>query len=266
MPLRLNLCPSVLPLSLCVAIAATTLPFSAHAEPVQLAAQGRLTTLGAVAAPDGNYALAVMLYDAPAGGTPLWNESFLAVPVQGGVFGLNMGAALTKLDSALFAAGKPLYLAITVGADPELPRQPLQRVPFAVQAMVAASAADVQCTGCVGSDDLAKGAVTGEKIATGAVGANHVSFNWAAGDAPGGAATFALGANNAKNADFAAVAEEANSAKLAEKAKALQCTGCVTAPMLADAAMADLVAAGKLAKVATSGKYSDLQGGPDLTG
>lgn len=243
----------------------------AQAEPLQLAAQGRLTSNGGPVA-DGAYAMALGLYDQAQGGKPLYTESFLAVAVQGGVFAVTLGAAQVALDSALLSAGKPMWIGVTVGGDPELQRQPLLRVPSAVHALVAAQAADLQCSGCVGTDDLAKGAITGEKIASGAVGANHVNFAWAAADVPGGSATFALAANSAKvaevakQADAASFADEAKAAKLADLAKGLQCTGCVTAPMLADALTADLVASGKLAKVATSGKYADLQGGPDLTG
>jgi len=259
--------------------AAVCLPWvsSALAEPIELAVQGRLTSSAGIAVPDGNYPLAISLHDAPAGGNLQFKESFLAVAVQGGVFALALGAGDTKLDSAVIAAGKPLFVGVVVAGDPELPRQPLRRVPTAVHALAAAQAGDLQCSGCVGADDLAKGAVTGEKIALGAVGANHVNFNWAVADGPGGNATFALAANNAKTADKATkadqatqadnalAAEEAISAKSAAVAKGLQCTGCVGAAHLADGAVADLVAAGKLAKVAASGKYADLSGGPDLS-
>ncbi|MBM4346128.1 MAG: hypothetical protein FJ100_22370 [Deltaproteobacteria bacterium] len=241
---------------------ATLFAAPAFAEPLQLAAQGRLTSNGGPVA-DGTYAMGLALYDAPTGGKPLFLETFLAVPVQGGVFAITLGAAQVVLDSAVMATGKLLWVGVVVGGDPELPRVQLLRVPSAVHALVAAQAQDVQCSGCVGSEDLAKASVTGEKIASGAVGSNHVNFNWAASDQPGGPATFAVAANTAKLADAASFADDAGSAA---KAKALECTGCVKAPMLADSVAADLVAAGKLAKVATSGKYADLQGGPDLSG
>ena len=246
--------------------------FSALAEPLQLGAQGRLSSSAGGAVADGNYPMEITLHDAAVGGTPLWNELFLAVPVQGGVFALTLGAALTKLDSGVLATGKAVWVGITIGADPELTRQPLLRAPSAVHALVAAQAQDLQCSGCVGSDDLAKAAVTGEKIAIGAVGANHVNFSWAAADSAGGAANFALKANQANvadkatNADFATSAEEATTAKTAALAKGLQCTGCVGSAALATSVPADWVKGGQLAAVATSGKYTDLQGGPDLTG
>ncbi len=249
-------------------LACTLLAPAVRAEPLEIAMQGRLTSAGGGPVADGVYAMAVTLFDAPVGGNQVFKELFIAVPVQGGVFALPLGGADSKLDSAVFAGPKPLFVGVTVSNDPELQRQPLRRVPTAAHALQAALAADVQCTGCIGSDDLAKAAVTGEKIATGAVGANHVSFNWAGAESPGGPATFALGANtakladSAKNAELASFADESASAKVA---KGLQCTGCVTAAALNDAVAKDLVAAGKLAKVAVSGAYADLSGGPDLS-
>jgi len=209
----------------------------ASAGPIELALQGGLTSSGGGPVADGAYPMGIAFYADKQGGAPLWTELFLGVPVKGGAFAIALGAGITKLDSALFT-GKPLFVGVTVGTDPELTREPLRRVPQAIHASVAALAHDVACTGCVGADDLAKAAVTGDKIATGAVGANHVSFNWAGSDSPGGAATFAVGANqaklaeSAKVADSASFAEEAGNAKIANLAKALQCTGCVSLAML----------------------------------
>ena len=238
---------------ICTALLA--LATTAWADPVELAAQGRLTATGGGPVADGSYPMAIALYDQPQGGVSVYKEFYLGTVVQGGVFALIMGAADAKLDSSVFANGKPLHIGITIGTDPELPRQKLARVPYAVHAWIAAQAQDVACSGCVGSDDLAKGAVTGDKVAVGAIGANHVNFNYAASDSPGGPASFALAANNAKNADAASFAEEAGSAKTAkaadtakvadtakaadtaksaDSAKALACTGCVGTAELAD--------------------------------
>ncbi|MSQ85077.1 MAG: hypothetical protein EXR77_19750 [Myxococcales bacterium] len=226
-------------------LATILLSSPALAEPVELAAQGRLTSQGGGAVADGTYGMAIALWDAATAGNLAFKESFIAVTVTGGVFALPLGAVETKLDSATFGGGKALWVGITVGADPELTRQPLRKAPYAVHATIANSAADLQCSGCVGADDLAKAAVSGEKIANGAVGANHVSFSWAGGDSPGGAATFALAANSAKIAESAkqattaTFADEAASAKTADvatSAKALQCTGCITLEHLAKSA------------------------------
>jgi subtilisin-like proprotein convertase family protein len=48
-------------------------------------------------------------------------------------------------------------------------------------------------------------------------------------------------------------------------AEGLQCSGCVTAQHLDPKVLEGLVKQGDLAKVALSGQYSDLQGGPDLS-
>ncbi len=246
--------------SVCVALLWAATGF---AESTELSVQGRLSNASGGPVSDGTYPMQIAIYADAVGGDALWTELFIAVPVQSGVFSATLGAAKTKLDSMLFLNGKPLFLGLTVAADAELARQPLRRVPFAVQASVANLALDLQCSGCISSDDLAKGAVTVEKIADGAVSAAKVAFNWAASAAPGGPATLAVAA---KSAETAAFAEEAGTATSATNAKGLQCSGCVSAAMLADGVSADLVKAGKLAAVAVSGKYSDLQGGPDLTG
>lgn len=46
----------------------------------------------------------------------------------------------------------------------------------------------------------------------------------------------------------------------------LSCSGCVTAAQLGASVIDDLIAAGKLAKVAKTGAFADLSGGPDLSG
>ncbi|MBM4344836.1 MAG: hypothetical protein FJ100_15825 [Deltaproteobacteria bacterium] len=217
------------------ATAGCLLAGTAWAEPVQIAAQGRLTS-GAGPVADGTYALSIALYPQAQGGNPVFEEPFLAVPIQAGVFSIVLGSPKYPLDSAVFAAGGPLWVAVTVGAD-ELPRVPLTRSPFAIHALVAKAAQDIQCTGCIGEADLAKGAVTGDKIAAGAVGANHTSFNWAASDAPGGPAMFAVDANKAKLAEAAKNAETAAFADEAGAAKGLMCTGCVKAAHLATDAL-----------------------------
>lgn len=233
----------------------------AHAEPLQLGLQGRLTNVSGSAAADGAYGLAISFYEQPTAGSAVFQEKFLAVAVQGGVFAVTLGADVIKLDSALFATGKSLWVGVQVGGDPELTRQVLLRVPYAVHALQATNSADLQCSGCVGSDDLAKAAVTGEKIAQGAVGANHVSFAWAAGDSPGGAATFALAANTAKladqakAADLATFADEAGAANKAKLAADLQCTGCVQAGDLDPAVLAPYA---KTADLGVYAKTADL--------
>jgi len=251
------------------ALAALVFAAPAWADPMQLGAQGRLIAAGGGPASDGNYSMAFALYEAPSGGAPVWQEFFLALPVQAGYFAGTLGGGTQKLDSALFAAGKPLWMGVTVGADPELPRQPVLRVPFAVHTLVAASAADLKCSGCVAAEDIAKDAITGDKIALGAVGANHVSFAWAAAESAGGAATFAVAANKAKAADFAEEANSAKTAAQADSAKGLQCTGCVKLDMIDPAALQPYAKTSDLnayAKVADLTAYAKLSGDNAFTG
>jgi hypothetical protein len=250
---------AALAVALAVAVAIAWTATAAHAAPVQLPAQGRLTAQGGGAAADGNYALAVALYDQPQAGTAVFEEAFPAVAVQGGVFSLTLGAGKFVLEDKLLAAGGPLWIGVSVGAD-ELPRVPLLRTPFAVQSSYAALATDVQCSGCVGGDDLQDGSVTAAKIANGAVQAQHAAFNWAAADGPGGAANFALAANNAKLADVAVFADEAASAQK------VQCTGCISTNQIGEGAVMTMqlangsVTAAKLAPAAV--QWSAISGTP----
>lgn len=226
------------------------------AGPTTLDLQGALTSAGGGPASDGTYALTFRLYDGDGpGAKQLWEEIQVAVAVKNAQFATSLGAK-SVLPLANFAAGSPTWLGVTVGGDPELARAPLRAVPYALHAATADSAAGLQCSGCISSAMLSSGAVTGDKIAAGAVGANHVSFAWAGADGPGGSATFALAANTAKLADSAKTADNAafaDEAGAANTAKALLCTGCLTAAMFKD---------GALAKVATSGSYADLANKP----
>ncbi len=228
-----------------------------------MSVQGRLIAQGGGPVADGNYPVAFKVYDVAKDGVALWSEFYLAAPVTGSIFALDLGTQDPKnpLDDSLFLDGKPRWIGVTVGAEPELPRAKMQRVPFAVQASEASYALGLQCSGCVGPGHLAAAAVTSDKIAVGAVLAQHVNFTYAGSDEKGGSAKFALDAAHALTADAAksavtaTSADEANTAKtansadkatLAEKAtladKAslavdLQCTGCVGTADLADGAV-----------------------------
>ena len=107
--------------------------------------------------------------------------------VAGGVFALALGEGENPMDAtALGGPGQTAWVGVTIGADPELERAPLRPVPHAVYAAHAAEAAKLQCSGCVGSAELADGAVVAAKLAKGAVGgdalaagavtAQHVAF------------------------------------------------------------------------------------------
>jgi hypothetical protein len=82
---------------------------------------------------------------------------------------------------------------------------------FAAGVQKGGAAADLQCSGCVGGEDLAEGSVESKHIKDGSVGAVKLAVAWAASDEPGG---------------------KAKTAGTADAAKALQCTGCVQEAML----------------------------------
>ncbi|MBM4345303.1 MAG: hypothetical protein FJ100_18180 [Deltaproteobacteria bacterium] len=135
----------------------------AAAEPMTLALQGRLLSVAGGPVPDGDYAMAVGLFPQPTGGSAVFEESFLAVTVQYGVFAQSLGAGKVALDAVVFSDGKPLWVGVTIGKD-ELARVPLSRVAFAAQASYANAAkfaADVQCSGCVSGNEIDPAALAG---------------------------------------------------------------------------------------------------------
>ncbi|MSP93274.1 MAG: hypothetical protein EXR79_16020 [Myxococcales bacterium] len=242
-------------------LAATFLGSAAPARAATLAVQGRLASVSGGPVADGSYPLAVSLYVDSQTADALYNEKFLAVQVAGGVFALPLGQLdpKVKIDDAMFTSSKAKWVGVQVAGEPELPRAPLHPVPYAVSALHALSADDLQCSGCVGEADLAKGAVTADKIGTGAVKPEHVAFAYAGSDDKGGSAKHALTADSAKaaqsaaNADFAAKSDEAATASVA---KSLACTGCVLAGHIANNAIGAQHLADDVAK-----KYLPLAGG-----
>ena len=215
-----------------------SLPVAANA--ATLALQGGLRNAAAGPIADGKYVFVFRLYDALAAQQFVWEES-LDVPVKGGGFAVTLGAAAKAIPDALLSAGKPLWIGLKVGVEPELPRQPVGRVPSAWFAHVAAG---LDCTGCVKTEALAADSVTADKA----------GFPYAGSATKGGPATIAL---QAKEASHAAAANNADKAKLAEQAvnatKAasadlaadLNCKGCVAlAELDADVANGYLATSG----------------------
>jgi len=118
----------------------------------------------------GTYSVKFTIYDAIGGGAVLC-QNITSISVTGGVFNTSVTCPATA-----FVNRTAVYLGITVGTDPELPRVPLASVGFAIQAEHAeqadellGAATDVICTGCIGVSDVA--------------------FNYAASDRQGGPAT-----------------------------------------------------------------------------
>ena len=124
-----------------------------------LAAAGQSTIMvhgviggqGGAAVADGSYAFAFSVYEFAQGGQALWTESGAPVSVKSGRFRHALGS-MKALPLPLFGTGKALWLGVTVGAEPEMPRQPLHAVAWALHAATAVSATYAQginCTGCV---------------------------------------------------------------------------------------------------------------------
>ncbi|MCP4536531.1 MAG: hypothetical protein GY832_05240 [Chloroflexi bacterium] len=113
------------------------------------------------------------VYDAPVGGTPLWEEFWTggnSVNVSDGLFSVMLGSINTGLASVVQGYDE-LYLGITIGTDSEMePRVQLGSVPFS---MISLTVTD----GSVTTAKIADNAVTAAKIVDGAVGSSEVVDN-----------------------------------------------------------------------------------------
>lgn len=125
---------------------------TAHAAPQTLLFEGSLRSVGGSPAADGAYDLTVSLYADATTKEPLWSEALVGVQVKGGAVAIALGTTKAIDDAALTSAA---WLGVRVGAEPELPRVALHATAFARRSNVASVAADLQCSGCVGSNELA---------------------------------------------------------------------------------------------------------------
>lgn len=158
----------------------------AQAAPNEIHAQGILRD-GNGDLMSGKLDVVFRIYDSQANGQVLWQEA-VSVVLIGGVFDVLLPAAPDKFPFPADLFDKDdRWLSITPTGQQELSRTRLSSVPYALQAN---RAADLQCSGCIGSDE--------------------VGFNYASSSAPGGAATTALTANEALVANNVA------------------CVGCIT--------------------------------------
>lgn len=82
--------------------------------PKTLSYQGRLSDSGGPL--NGAYNLTFTIYDAADGGTVLWTESVTGITVTNG----NLSIILGKINPINLSADKPLWMGITVGANPEI--------------------------------------------------------------------------------------------------------------------------------------------------
>jgi len=152
-------------LVLAVGVISFGAPVLADWGPPEVAVQGILTNL--VDEPiEGPVTLTFALYDGPDAEVALWMEQHQDVPLTMGRFDLLMGSSKPLDDPPLFEQFDDLWVGISVDGDGELPRAPLASVGYALQARHAVycdqlsdAAGDINCEGCVGSQELADGGV-----------------------------------------------------------------------------------------------------------
>lgn len=116
-----------------VSAAASLAPAAAGAQgvPQTLVHQGRLFDV-AGSPLGGRQTITYRIYDAPTGGMLLWSETNM-VTLDEGFFSVQLGAT-TPFAATVFN-GSPRYLAVAVGADPEMtPREVVASVPYALVA------------------------------------------------------------------------------------------------------------------------------------
>jgi trimeric autotransporter adhesin len=144
--------------------------------------QGKLEQNGVPA--DGTCDFQFSLWDAAGSGSP---------PSGGTQIGFTLPSANRVVTNGLFTVqlnfgagvftGEERWLQIAVrcpdgaGSYTTLsPRQQLTATPYALYAPSAGTAGNLACTTCVGSSDLANGAVTSDKIAPGTIQPSNLAF------------------------------------------------------------------------------------------
>lgn len=272
-----------IPFFLFVVALLSLLAGQALAVPLLLGHQARLLTGAGGPVADGKYSLVISIYTAENAVDSLWSEALVGLPVKDGVLALTLGAnAKNPLTIDLFAKNSDLWEGVAVDGDPELPRQRLASVPYAVAASEAAHAALAEgLTKPIGADSLQAFAISADKV----------NFTYAGSAAKGGSANLAidlqctacvdtaelvnLSVTTGKIADAAVTTEKladgavtlnkvgfnfagsdkkGGAAAFAESASSLDCTGCVATAMVA----ANAITTAKVADNAiTAGKIAD---------
>lgn len=124
--------------------------------------QGRLTTSGGAAVPDGNHTIAVRVWRDAISTNPLdlvWNSGAITVATVDGLFTVRLGEAPQPSINPYDFLDTTRFIGVTVGADPEMtPRMRLGAVPYAWTAGSASIAVTTYNSG-VGTDQIADGTV-----------------------------------------------------------------------------------------------------------
>lgn len=94
--------------------------------------QGRLDDSTGSPVANGDYDVTFRLFDVPAGGSPLWEET-QSVTTQSGIFAVLLGS-LDSVPESIFALDSAYLEIQPAGSDPVLPRSRLTSVPYAWRA------------------------------------------------------------------------------------------------------------------------------------
>jgi hypothetical protein len=159
--------------------------------PKTISYQGMLTTPNGTPVQDGSYSFQFKLYPTTSGGTPLWIETQVGVPVGRGVFNVFLGS-VTPFNVSF---STPLFLeVITIGgpgiSEPitMLPRSEFTSSPYAMWADTASYAIVTVPTGNAGGDltgsfpnpTIKDSAITSAKILDGTIQREDVASTFKA--------------------------------------------------------------------------------------
>ncbi len=158
-----------------VLVAGLALAFALPASALTIAAQGRLASSAGGPVADGFYAVKFKLYASKDAAAPVWDETWLGLQVQGGLFSADLGSQDVKnpLVEDIFLKNDELWVTLQVSVEAELPRVRITAVPYAVRALAA---------------DKLLGTLPGSQIADGTVAAKALDFGFAGSTSKGGAA------------------------------------------------------------------------------
>lgn len=123
-----------------IALCATMIIASSHAIradiPTSINYQGYLTDDDGNPVPDSTYNMVFRIYADPDGLTEMWNSGTLAVPVENGLFNVE----LTGINELVFVLSVDCHMGIQIGLEPELrPLISLTSSPYALYAQKAQS-------------------------------------------------------------------------------------------------------------------------------
>lgn len=130
---------------------------STNSSTTTISYQGRLLDSNGLPVNDPGLGITFRLYDTDTGGSPLWSEDHIGVPVQDGLFHVLLGS-MDPIPLSLLSASGSLWLGVQVGSDNEMaPREQVASVPYA---MIAGSVLNEAIT----TEKIADQAVTQAKL------------------------------------------------------------------------------------------------------